>query len=46
MASYVLRRRTWYQLMLDMDSALKLPDSILAEDLWRMRASATIASYW
>ena len=31
MASYVLRRRTWYQLMLDMDSALKLPDSIITE---------------
>ena len=29
--SYVLRRKAWYHLMLDMDSSLKLPEAILAE---------------
>eukprot|EP00913_Durusdinium_trenchii_P024011 g22549.t1 len=29
--SYVLRRKAWYNLMLDMDSSLKLPEAILAE---------------
>ena len=33
MASYTLRRRTWYQMMLDLDSNLSLPDPILAEQL-------------
>ena len=29
--SYVLRRKAWYNLMLDMDASLKLPEGILAE---------------
>ena len=33
MASYTLRRKTWYQMMLDLDSNLTLPDPILAEQL-------------
>lgn len=30
-ASYVLRRRTWYTMMTDLDTKLKLPEQILAE---------------
>ena len=30
-ASYVLRRRTWYTMMTDLDTNLKLPEQILAE---------------
>eukprot|EP00435_Cladocopium_sp_Y103_P032824 s1828_g8.t1 len=33
MTSYVLRRRTWHDMMTDLDAGLKLPDGILAEQL-------------
>ena len=32
-ASYALRRRSWYRMMTDVDLDLKLPDGILAEQL-------------
>ena len=31
MTSYLLRRKTWYRMLLDLDSELKLPEAILAE---------------
>ena len=33
MVSYVLRRRTWHDMMVDLDKELQLPDGILAEQL-------------
>jgi len=33
MSSFILRRRTWYQMLTDLDSELRLPEAILAEQV-------------
>eukprot|EP00435_Cladocopium_sp_Y103_P065198 s39_g27.t1 len=33
MVSYLLRRKTWYKMLLDLDPELKLPDPLLAEQI-------------
>ena len=33
MVSYLLRRKTWYKMLLDLDPQLKLPEPILAEQI-------------
>ena len=33
MASFILRRKTWYSMLLDLDEKMKLPDGILAEQI-------------
>ena len=33
MATYILRRRTWYRCLMDCSTEMKLPDMVLAEQL-------------
>ena len=33
MTSFLLRRRTWYSMLIDLDDKLQLPDPILVEQI-------------